>query len=362
MKKIEVGKGDGNLIAVASSDRPVTWHNILHSPIRMSGFPWLKENGTFNRVPERIMGELPEKLAWVAPQPSGGMIRFKTDSKTISIQVKLSRKEFSRACSQNLLSGFDLYMGSGADRQFVQNLYVDDVTQAFQAECAAGLGEEMKEVALYTPLQNPLEEVLIGLDPEARVEAPASFAIEDPILFYGSSITCGFSASRPGLTYPARMARNLDANFINFGFGGNAQGDLQIAAAIASLKLSCVVMDYDFNAPSIEYLEATHEPFFQLIREKNPELPIVIVSAPFHDKNPALFEARRKVIRQTALHAVAKGDQRVSFVDGGTFFKADEWRDFTVDLLHPNDCGFHRMVERIQPAVESGLRGIGKVE
>lgn len=44
--------------------------------------------------------------------------------------------------------------------------------------------------------------------------------------------------------------------------------------------ISCFVMDYDHNAPTLEHLIETHEPFFKIIREKRPNLPVVMVSRP----------------------------------------------------------------------------------
>lgn len=40
------------------------------------------------------------------------------------------------------------------------------------------------------------------------------------------------------------------------------------------------MLDYDHNAPTVEHLRATHEPFFQMVRAANPDLPILLVSRP----------------------------------------------------------------------------------
>jgi len=94
------------------------------------------------------------------------------------------------------------------------------------------------------------------------------------------------------------------------------------------------------------------------VREANPTLPIVIVSAP----NVLLkgderfdygrFTARREIIRKTYENALAAGDKNVYFVDGGELFEGEEWDGCTVDGTHPNDLGFYRMAMRIGKELE----------
>ena len=76
------------------------------------------------------------------------------------------------------------------------------------------------------------------------------------------------------------ISRALDCDYVNLGFWGNAKGEEEMANYIATLKMSAFVYDYDYNAPSAEHLQATHEKMFKIIREKQPNLPIVILSAP----------------------------------------------------------------------------------
>lgn len=329
-------------------------YDVTQTPFVITGFPWMKTNGNWNRVPESIMERLLGKLAWVAPQPSGGMIRFRTDSSRIRLHVQFERAEKSATVTPAALSGFCLYEGVGKSRSFHALLAPDEPLLEYVVEKVVG-GQEEREWTLYTPLQNPLRSVEIGLESEARLSAPTPFTIARPILFYGSSITCGFCASRPSLTYPARICRALDAPLVNFGFGGNARGDTIIAETIALLDLSCLVLDYDHNTPSVEHLQSTHRAFFEIIRQVHPRLPIVIVTAPSYHAAPEYYERRRRVIWETFQFAQNRGDDRVWFVDGQTFFPFDGWQECTVDKLHPNDLGFDRMARALLPVVREAL-------
>lgn len=50
---------------------------------------------------------------------------------------------------------------------------------------------------------------------------------------------------------------------------------LYTADYINTVEKSVFVLDYDHNAPTVKYLEQTHEPFFKRIRAVSPDLPVV---------------------------------------------------------------------------------------
>ncbi|MEF9932226.1 MAG: SGNH/GDSL hydrolase family protein, partial [Bacteroidales bacterium] len=57
-----------------------------------------------------------------------------------------------------------------------------------------------------------------------------------PIVFYGTSVTQGGCASRPGMAYPAIIERKLNRETINLGFSGNGRMDKVMADKIATIK------------------------------------------------------------------------------------------------------------------------------
>jgi len=116
--------------------------------------------------------------------------------------------------------------------------------------------------------------------------------------------------------------------------------------------MSVFVYDYDCNAPDAEYLEKTHEPFFKIIRQKNPELPIIMISRPYYSKDTEEIDKRIAVIRKTYENALANGDENVYFISGKTFFAMDDVFACTVDGTHPNDLGFYLMAKAILPTLE----------
>jgi hypothetical protein len=143
-------------------------------------------------------------------------------------------------------------------------------------------------------------------------------------------------------------------DYYNFGFSGNARGDIELAEYISGIDMSIFVYDYDHNAPTPEHLSNTHEPFFKLIREKNPDLPIVMMTRPSityteEDKK------RREIVRRTYENALSCKDKNVYFIDGESFFGDSDREICTIDRIHPNDLGFYKMASVIEPVIKAIL-------
>ena len=176
---------------------------------------------------------------------------------------------------------------------------------------------------------------------------------DKPIVFYGSSITQGGVASRPGNAYTAIASRRLCCDHINLGFSGSAKGESEIAEYIAGLDMKAFVYDYDHNAPNSEHLRLTHEKLYRRIRESHSDIPYIMISKPTgyeHDR------VRRAIIMDTYRNAVNDGDENVYFLDGATLFVGDEREACTVDGCHPNDLGFYRFAKALEPILKACLK------
>ena len=135
---------------------------------------------------------------------------------------------------------------------------------------------------------------------------------------------------------------------------GNALGEENMAKYIAGLDASAFVYDYDYNAPSCEHLCKTHEKMFRIIREQNPSLPIIIMSAarPYLRSEDA---ARIEVIKKTYENAIAEGDKNVFFLSGTEILK--DVRDSALaDNIHPSDVGFRAIADALEPILRTVLK------
>ena len=113
-------------------------------------------------------------------------------------------------------------------------------------------------------------------------------------------------------------------------------------------------MDYDHNAPNIEYLEKTHFNLYKTIRSSRPQTPIVFLTKPDFENDFNEFN-RRELIKNNYLTAKEQGDNNVYFIDGETLFGSKDRDACTVDGCHPNDLGFYRMAENIYPTLKNIL-------
>jgi lysophospholipase L1-like esterase len=136
-------------------------------------------------------------------------------------------------------------------------------------------------------------------------------------------------------------------DYINLGFSGCGMAEPVIVTYMAGLEMQAFVSDYDYNAPDKEYLQNTHKRLYDIIRQKQPELPYIILSKPDIDREPKDGRKRREIIYASYQEAVNGGDCHVYFIDGERLFGGNEREACTVDGIHPNDLGFYRMAETI---------------
>ena len=334
----------------------IKFYDAEEKPFRIYGV--FKENGRYRRLPENVAKSVSDGVYRLHSNTAGGRIRFKTNSRYIAIHAEMDSENMGRMPHFALTGsiGFDMYIKKGIkqvfSKEFIPPIAISDTLEGIVEMDNA----DEKEITINMPLYSDVIKVYIGLEENAEIKEAPDYSLEKPVVFYGSSVTQGACASKAGSCYTTLLARRLDAAQINLGFSGNAKGEEIIARYIASLDMSLFVYDYDYNAPSVEHLQATHEPFFRIIREAQPELPVVMISR-FSGTWGADADARRDVIRNTFLHAVQAGDHRVWFVDGHPLFGETDRDMCTVDTGHPTDIGFLRVADALEPLLRKILYG-----
>lgn len=323
------------------------------APIKVFGVPNIEKTGIFERVPADVREKIPS-LHFLGRRTPSARVCFKTDAPRFTLKIELENVSVDIGMSIYSCQSAYVYLG---ERQKSKLLRIVNPPNygVTKFEGVIEKGEGVDEITIWLPRNEEVKNVEIEMADEYKIFEPAPYKYPVPALFYGSSITECALASNPCASYSALISRHLDLDFYNFGFSGSCKGEIEMADYINTLDFSLFVYDYDHNAPTPEHLEKTHERFFKKIREKNPFVPIIMVSRPtatFDDD----AKKRRDIVKKTYENALFAGDKNVYFVDGEEFFKGFEDTEvcFT-DTIHPTDLGFYKMVEKIEPVVIKAL-------
>ena len=330
------------------SETDIRFYNVQASPFEVSGVFY--ENGRFRRLPEAVAKTVSDGIICLHVHNAGGRVRFKTDSEYVAINAKMSEIGRMSHFALTGTAGFDLYADNNYAGTFSPPYDIEDGYESI----IHFTSEQMREITVNFPLYSGVNELYIGLSKDAVICAPQPYRLEAPVVYYGSSITQGGCASRPGMAYESIISRRLNIDHINLGFSGNAKGEDEMAEYVSSLKMSAFVYDYDHNAPSVEHLKNTHEKMFKKVRKMHPELPIIMMSRPkIYLKDEE--KMRLEVIKETYNNAIKNGDKNVYLIEGKELMKMAE-NDGTVDGGHPTDFGFASMAKSLGDLLEKILK------
>ena len=299
----------------------------------------------FRRVPADVAAATSADVARIAPMGTGGRVRFKTDSDYIVIHAEMGYKEQALLMSDLACFSFDMYFCEDGKQHFFGSFVPSQGEGKSYTECRLRTDGKMHDVVINFPITACVKKFYVALRLGSNLEAPSGYKYKTPIVFYGSSIVHGIGAGRPGMVYPLIISRMFDTDVVDLGFGGAAKAEEPIIDYMKGLDMSVFVYDYDHNAPSPEYLAATHYKGYRRIRDARPDLPIIMASKPDYWANPEANEVRRQIIIDTFERAKREGDKLVSFVDGKAMYEENLRDEFTIDNCHPNDAGYVAMAK-----------------
>jgi len=311
----------------------LVFYDIDDAPIRIHGV--YREGARYVRMPSEIAKTVSDGVGNLCAYTTGGRVRFITDSPYIAVSIRVG--VFSKFSFFPLSGtvGCDLYGGS---RYFGTYSPPLDVKDTYEGVVDIYDPEE-RVYTINMPLYSTVEKMYIGIKQGSVLRAAPDYTLTKPLVYYGSSITHGGCATRPGCNYESIIARKYDWDFNNLGFAGCAKGEEEMARYIAGLSMTAFVYDYDHNAPTVEYYRETHERMFRIIREAQPDLPIIMMTRPKYHLSPEERE-RVNVMLQTYDHAISAGDKNVYCIKGSELLSEDIREVALVDNCHPTDGGF----------------------
>jgi hypothetical protein len=345
--------------AKASDDGAMLFYDIRALGIEGQG--WTQTKAPYDRLPAKAEGVVRAPVWGLSHDSAGECVRFETDATTIAARWTLIKPNLAMPhMAATGVSGLDLYVKTGEGRWHW--LAVGKPTaQTNSVTLIANMPAGRREYMLYLPLYNGVSSVEVGV-PKGAVLAKADARPAEKakaIVFYGTSITQGGCASRPGMCHPAILGRRFDRPVLNLGFSGNGTMDLSIGTLLAELDPAVYVIDCLPNMTAATVAARTG-PLVAAIRQAHPTTPILLVEdRTYGDAFLIQSKHRKNVESRAALRKaydalIAAGDQHLGYLEGEKLL-AEDGED-TVDSSHPTDLGFVHQAD----AFEGVLKGLIK--
>ena len=337
---------------------PYNWTDIREFAIQGKG--WKEDVLTYNRLPSTAVDQVREPVWNLSHHTAGMYVRFTTNATDIQAKWSLTDENISmNHFAATGVSGLDLYV-----RLEDGSWHWAGVGRPGGLENTGSLVEGMtggnREYLLYLPLYNGIEELKIGIPEgfEIRGVAPDN---RRPIVFYGTSITQGGCASRPGMCTTALLGRWFGREIINLGFSGNGRMEPELAHLLAELDPLVYFLDCLPNLKAEEVKERVG-PFVAILREAHPETPIVLAEGVTY--NDAFLVEKRRLRNSQSRSALREAYE--TLMEAG--YKNLDYQiaegqlgldgEGTVDGTHPTDLGFYRQAELYKLILESVLQRI----
>ena len=324
----------------------------------VGGKGWKNDSSFYYRLPANAEGHVPSAVWDLGKQTAGMYVHFFTDAPVIKAKWGLSSESLGMPhFAPTGVSGLDLYVR--ADDNSWRWLGVGKPRKTENEESLVeGIPSGKREYLLYLPLYNGINYLEIGIPKGNKIEK-APRINGKPIVFYGTSITQGGCASRPGMCTTAILGRRLNRDIINLGFSGSGKMEPEVARLISELDPEIYFIDC---LPNLEAGEVALrvEPFIRILREAHPKTPIVLAEGITYDDG-FLVKTRslrgtdsRKALRIAYENLLNNGFRNLYYQIAEGELGSDG--EGTVDGTHPTDLGFMRQSDAYELILRSILQ------
>lgn len=345
-------------VPVAQPKAPaLEWHDVTKWGVEGRAWPDLERQRWFDRFPSVAEGQVPAPVWALSRDSAGMMVRFKTDADSISAHYVLRTDRLAMPhMPATGVSGVDLYARDEKGAWRWVNVTKPDKKEVNQS-IISGLAPGWREYAAYLPLYNGVESLELGVPKGAKFEALAPRDAK-PIVFYGTSITHGACASRPGMVHTAIIGRHLERPVVNLGFSGNGKMDASVGELLCKIDAAVFVIDCLPNMGPDEVRKKCG-PLVKMLRAARPEAPIVLVEdrrntnswitpkrQQFHTENHAALRESFEALKK-------EGVAKLYYIPGDGMLGDDA--EGATDGSHPNDLGFMRQAAAFEPVLREAL-------
>jgi len=328
---------------------PIRWMPFPCEAVACRGLAWIEENlPDLWRLPRGSVRDLPEGVRRQQRFSSGARLRLRCD--TSELHVKVAQPA---ACAA---TGLDVYL----DGRFRGTASVPARAEA-DVVCFTGASREMRDVTVYLPVRAEVRIVACGIDGDAVCERPSAFAVDRPMVVYGSSVAQGIGAARPGTSYAAVLGRSMEVDVVNLGFGGAGKAEAAVVDLVARADACCYLLDLGKS-----YGRQPVEPYGAMLatlRDAHPDVPIVCITPivstreVWSEEYADLSHHTRSVMREAVAKQKTGGDTGLFLMEGETLLSRQDLDGLSGDGVHPNDLGHRLIADRLRPIIETALRG-----
>lgn len=307
-------------------------------------------NSFYHRIDTLIYNSMPASVKKLFTNSAGLSIAFTTNSDFIEAKWCVTDKKAKDNMTPIAQKGLDLYIKQDGKWQFAGVGKPSGICS--NSLIVKNMNNKEKECLLYLPLYDEIKQLEIGISPDAGIR-PLPNPFRKRIIMYGSSILQGASASRPGMAYPSRLARETGLNLINLGLSGNGKMEKPVADMLASiLNIDGYILDCVPNCTPEQIKERTAY-LVNTIRKQHPDIPIIMIQSIIRESGNFDLKIKQRVQLQNEYFKVEyqklidNGVKNLYFIDGSELLGSDH--EATTDGVHPNDIGFDRILKILRP-------------
>ena len=186
-------------------------------------------------------------------------------------------------------------------------------------------------------------------------------------LAYGTSITHGFDAEGPHLSYVGQTARLIGADLINLGVGGSAHCEPELADYIAGRKdwqIATLALSVNMHEFPMDTFYERVSTMVNTVAGADPGRVVACITLYPYFRDLGIEEesqtgGRSEAYRQALRDAVAAcPSSNVHLLEGPEILT--DLTGLTADLIHPSDFGMTEMGRNLAPLLKPLLHGLGK--
>ena len=340
------------------TDSTIIYHGGQHFLIEGTAISDSLKESPYDRLPISYKEKVRDPVWDLSKASAGITVRFHSNSTSINLKwTVLNDLDMSHMAATGI-KGIDLYTKYNNKWRYVttagalvglkayqnKSILADSINEY---ELIKNMTPEFREYKLFLPLYDGVTKLEVGIDSAASIEK-ATPTTEKPIVFYGTSITQGGCASRPGMAHTNIISRKLDVDCINYGFSGNGRMETPIVELISEIDARFYVIECLQNMDS-EQVKKRVTPLVEIIRNKNSDTPIIFVEnmmykTAFLDKTIEAELINENLALKNEFENILKnGFQNIYYIKDMKIDDLDN--EGTVDGVHLTDLGFLRSAD-----------------